>query len=142
MLTHPQLLAVTQQATRRSFEPGASILLPGEGESGLLLVTQGQVEILHRENSTPEVVAELQPGQHISLLDFTEIRELGLEYRAWLRGPVEVLWLGGKAFQQLIAEAPKAGSALRQSAIERSQQTYRKLRRGKEGREYVPTSLG
>jgi len=142
MLSHPQLLAVTHQAMQRSFEPGVSIAPRDGGEPGLFLVTQGHVEVFRKEESKPEVVAELRPGQHFGSLDLAEMHEFGLEYRAWLRGPVEVLWLSGKGLQQLIADTPKVGSALRQAARELSQQYYHKLKSDQEGSNHAPASLG
>jgi putative ABC transport system ATP-binding protein len=142
MLNHTQLLAVTHQATRRSFDPGASIAPQDETDDGLFLVTQGQVEVLRNKQNQPELVAELQAGQHFYSLDLAGMHEFELEYRAWLRGPVEVLWLSGKALQQLIAEAPKVGSAIYQAARERSQHYYQSMKSGKEGSNHVAASLG
>jgi len=123
MLSYPEMLKVTKTVAQCSFEPGSTIAPDVERDSGLFLVTQGQVEVLSTgPKNTTQVLAKLQPGQHFSLLDPNEIREASLEYRAWLHGPVDVLWLSGKALKQLLSEAPKAASALRQAAFGRNLQ--------------------
>jgi len=72
-LSHPQMLAATQQAERRQIAPGAMILQQGEPVEDFFMIVSGEVEIVATNNQGKEMqLARLGPGQFFGEVELTQ----------------------------------------------------------------------
>jgi ABC-type lipoprotein export system ATPase subunit len=120
MISHKQMLKVSQQAVLHRYEPGRSVLQRGGGEAGLFIITQGQVEVWHKDRKGElKLLDSLDPGDYFCSLDLLETRPLDLDIRASSAWPVEVLWLNPVFLNQLLDESHLTASSLQRTAQER-----------------------
>jgi putative ABC transport system ATP-binding protein len=120
MLSHPQMLRLSQLAVNRSFEPGAVIARGSNGKSGLYVITQGHVEALrHFRGGETEVAERLGPGTYFSELELAQEERSPLVFRSSEQEYVETLWVSHEAFTHFLGEAQTAENALRQVAADR-----------------------
>jgi putative ABC transport system ATP-binding protein len=123
MLSHSQMLKITQQAQPLSLEAGKDIARQGNPQAGLYIVTRGQVEI-HRtkDREGTEFVGYLNPGQYFSELELSESPDCNLSFSASPGGEVEALWLSSAAFQHILHENQRTEQRLCQQAQQRCAQ--------------------
>ena len=120
MLTHPQLLKITQQVEKQSYAPGSTIARQGAVEEGLYIISKGKVEVLHLGEQTHlSLIGNVLPGDYFSELEMVETQACELSFRASLEGPVEALVLSRDDFYSLMNQSTSASYALRQAAIQR-----------------------
>jgi ABC-type lipoprotein export system ATPase subunit len=122
ILSHGQMLQLTHLVAPRHYEAGATIARQGALEAGLYIITHGEVEILRQSGKNQsEVIGVIQAGQYFSNLELLETEACNLTFRAVAQAPVETLCLTLTQFTQWLSENPTAESALRQAAVQHSQ---------------------
>ena len=120
MISHKQMLKVSHQVVLHRYEPGRRILQSGQGNAGLFIITEGQVEVWGKgRRSEPKLLDSLDPGDYFSNLDLLESRQLDLEFKASTAWPVETLWLNSEFLNHLLDESNLAASNLQRAAQER-----------------------
>jgi putative ABC transport system ATP-binding protein len=120
-LPHPRMLWLTHQLQERRFDPGERISLDRGGESGLYLLTGGQLEISlnhGRRADSPPIV--LGPGDIISRLDLQAAGEAVAGLQVARQAPLEVLELPGSQLDHWMQDAHADLSDLHQTAQERA----------------------
>jgi ABC-type lipoprotein export system ATPase subunit len=123
-LAPPLLLKLTHALAPRSYAPGAPLARQGAIDTGLFVITQGQVEVWRTgEPGRPELVGRLAAGEFFSALELLEAEDNDLAFRAAPEGSVETLALGLEPFHRFLAEHPAAGPSLRQAAAQRVRAT-------------------
>lgn len=121
VLSHAQLLKLTQQIDRRIYAPGATIARQGAVEDGLYIISQGKVDIFRQGGKSQENIKEdVLPGSYFSELELVETPACDLSFCASREGPVEALVLSRDNFHALINQSAAAAQVLHQEAVERS----------------------
>jgi energy-coupling factor transporter ATP-binding protein EcfA2 len=119
-LPHNQLLKIGKIATRRIFEPGATLARQGILSEGLYIVSKGAVQVFSEGRlRAPRLVGQIGPGQYFSELEQLETENCNLIFRASPESTVEALCVSLEKFN-LLVEDPATEHALRQAAVERS----------------------
>jgi putative ABC transport system ATP-binding protein len=118
-LPHTRLLWLTHQVTGQHFAPGTPFSLPGLTNAGLILITQGQLEInLNGHRKPGQISPRLGPGEYISLLDL----QAGERFIAGLQVvgdlPLTTLTLKEPAFDHWMNESPPDRERLQSAALQ------------------------
>jgi putative ABC transport system ATP-binding protein len=120
-LNHSQMLWLSHHLRPHVFAPGAVIAGPGAPLHGLLLITQGEVEIVANGHpGSEQVVARLGADTYLSSL---EMKDDGLQHtlvRSVNAEPLEVYSLDLNSFQGWLASDPKLQIKLEQAALRRT----------------------
>lgn len=120
MLSHTQMLKISQMVTLRTFEPGAIISRQGAIDEGLYVITKGRVEVLVKPRlRSARVIGQIEPGQYFSMFELLETENCDLSFQASQEGPVEALCINHERFDQLVIDIPAIEHALRHAAAER-----------------------
>jgi ABC-type lipoprotein export system ATPase subunit len=102
LLSHPQMLEATRQAYRKRYPSKALILQQGTSVDHFYMIVSGQVEILVKTLTSPEMyLACLGPGQFFGEVELTHGRGSIASARAGLNG-AEIKHLPKETFQKLI----------------------------------------
>jgi ABC-type lipoprotein export system ATPase subunit len=118
-LTHPEMLAATQQAKKQKFAPLAAILRQGESVEHFFMIVDGEVDIVVNNDQSNEMsLACLGPGQFFGEVELTQGGNSIASVRAARRG-AEVALLPRDAFFELIAGSPLTSSAIQEVATTR-----------------------
>ena len=112
-LTHPDMLAATQQANKQHFAPKSTILHQGQSVDYLFMIVSGAVEIVINNQQSDEMsLACLGPGQFFGEVELTQGGQSIASVRAAARG-AEVALLPKETFYKLVD-----GSQLTRHAIQ------------------------
>jgi ABC-type lipoprotein export system ATPase subunit len=123
MLSHTQMLKISQMVTLRTFEPGAIISRQGSIDEGLYVITKGRVEVFVKSRLRPaRVTGQIEPGQYFSMFELLETENCDLSFQVSPEGPVEALCINHERFDQLMIDIPAIEHALRHAATERGGQ--------------------
>jgi ABC-type lipoprotein export system ATPase subunit len=115
-LTHPEMLAATQQAKKLRFDPGAAILRQGESVENFFMIVSGAVDVVvNVEQSNEMSLACLGAGQFFGEVELIQGGQSIASVRA-ARGGVEVAVLPKSAFYELVDGSPLTRSAIRDVA--------------------------
>lgn len=118
-LSHPEMLAATQQAQKKQFAPKATILKQGESVEHLFMIVTGAVEIVINNQLSDEMsLACLGPGQFFGEVELTQGGESIASVRAAARG-AEVAMLPKSTFYELVDGSPLTRSAIQDLASTR-----------------------
>jgi ABC-type lipoprotein export system ATPase subunit len=120
MLPHPQLLMLAKLAVPRSFEPGAVFARQGGLDNGLIIILQGEVQVIRDQiGHPPGVIARLGPGDYVSELEMLELPPMRLSLRA--QGPVDTLCIPLASFGEYLNTHPASEKVLRNAAVQKIQ---------------------
>ena len=112
-LSHPQMLAATRQASRKTFAPGATILRQGDPVETFFMVSRGEVEVVLGRRDGAEVrLARLGPGQFFGEIELRHGGDSFASVRAAPQAPVELALLPRAEFDRLIEESTLARKVL------------------------------
>ncbi len=107
LLTHRQMLAVTQKSQRLYFGAGQTILRRDDHVDHFFMITRGDVDVVLQGRDRKDVtVARLVQGQYFGELELMRGGKSVANVRASPDGPVELLALPRNEFDQLLAESP------------------------------------
>ncbi len=125
-LTHPQMLAATQQAQKRAFAPHAAILNQGKSVENFFMIQSGQVEIVMNAGESNEMrLACLGPGQFFGEVELTGGGDSIASVRAAQNG-AEVAVLPKQTFYTLIDGSPLTRNRLEDVAATRRAENQRR----------------
>ena len=107
LLNHPQMLHITHQAERRTYQPGETILQQGEQVGHFFMVASGEVDVVLKKPDCPEIcLARLGAGQFFGEVELLNGGKSIASVRAASSGPVEIALLDRAEFLRLIDSAP------------------------------------
>lgn len=113
LLKHRQMLEVSKQAERLSFQPGATIIAHDQHVDTFFMIARGSVEIILTGKQRGEtVVAQLQAGEFFGEVELIRGGKSIASVRAAAAGPVELLALHRDAFLPLLTASPLTEEAL------------------------------
>ncbi|MDF1512499.1 MAG: ATP-binding cassette domain-containing protein [Anaerolineae bacterium] len=125
-LSHPQMLAATQQARKQAFNPGAMILRQGESVENFFMVDTGEVEIVVENPGAHDLrLARLGPGQFFGEVELTRGGASIASVRASAKG-AELALLPRDVFFSLIDSSPLTSRAMQEIAQNRAAENERK----------------
>ena len=105
MLSHPQMLKLTQNLEAMQYEPGQTIIREGSEAEALYILTRGEVEVAVKDNrGQDKVVTRLSPGEYFGDVELLEEDWAIATVRTALEAPVELLALKRDAITELLHE--------------------------------------
>jgi putative ABC transport system ATP-binding protein len=110
-LTHPQMLRASHDLQVRSFQPGETILAPGQSADGLYVVAQGEVEV--RSSFPHRTIEKLPAGQLFGQVSLLSGKPISCEVVAATGDPVEVAVIQEETVCSLLRES----GSMRQSLL-------------------------
>jgi ABC-type lipoprotein export system ATPase subunit len=111
LLSHRQMLAVTKKAERLTFQPGTSLLQPGQPADYFYMIAQGNVEIKITDKKNSKTV-RLNPGEFFGDAELMGLHKQVTSVQASLEAPVELLALHHSEFLPLLQSSPLTQEAL------------------------------
>jgi ABC-type methionine transport system ATPase subunit len=128
-LSHPQMLAATQQAKKQTYPPKALILHQGKSVDHFYMVVNGSVEVVLNDAQSNEMVLTcFGPGQFFGEVGLMMDRSSTASVRAATNG-TEVALLPREVFYKLIDGSPLTRNALREVAETRLAENIRRRRK-------------
>ena len=107
LLTHRQMLAVSRQLERQTFQPKETILVLGQHVDYFFMIVSGVVDVVLQGGRRRDVtVARLGPGQFFGEIELLRGGKSIASIRAAPEGPVELVALHRKPFVELLRESP------------------------------------
>ncbi len=126
-LSHPQMLAATHDATKRTFAARETILRQGEPVEQFCMVVEGEVEVIVTNNQCGEIsLASLGPGQFFGEVELTRGGNSIAGVRASACGATIAL-LPREPFFKLIDGSPLTRNRLADVAETRFDENRRKV---------------
>ena len=123
LLTHPQMLGVTRQLERFTYQPGATILHRDQHVDYFFMIARGGIEVVLQDAKREEVVlARLERGQFFGEVELLKGGQSIASIRATSDSPVELVALRRAPFEQLLAHSPFTQEALGKIVQERLQE--------------------
>ncbi len=120
LLTHPQMLKVTQKLERRQFAAGQTILHKDEHVEHFFLIERGEVVVvLQGRRREDTVIARLGAGDFFGEIELVKGGKSIASVRAAPEGEVELLALPRADFEQMLAESPLTQEAISKLVQER-----------------------
>jgi putative ABC transport system ATP-binding protein len=120
LLTHPQMLKITQKLERRVYEPGENIIRRDERVDYFFMIESGQVDIvLQGKRRDDALLARLGPGDFFGEIELVRGGKSIANVRAAAEGPVELLALSRADFNQMLDESPLTQEAISSVVQER-----------------------
>jgi putative ABC transport system ATP-binding protein len=132
LLTHPQMLWVTQKMERRVYQPNETIIRRDERVENFFMIERGDVDIvLQGGRSDDTLLARLSPGDFFGEIELIRGGKSIANVRAANEGPVELLVLSRPDFNQMLDESPLTQEAISNVVQERLKEHKTTDRRGK-----------
>jgi len=126
LLSHPQMLAATQQAVRQVYAPLTTILRQGEPVDHFSMIVAGEVEIVVNNDRCGETsLARLGPGQFFGEVELTIGQHSIASVRASQAG-TELAMLPKDKFFKLIDGSPLTRAALNEVVQDRVAENKRR----------------
>ena len=123
LLSHEQLLRVSQRAHGEHYEAGALIVKQDSSGNDFYIVATGKVEIvLQRPGASDVLVAQLTAGQYFGEMQLLHGKGRAASVRASELTPVEVFKLDYQTMNDLLGESQATREVLSRVADERQQQ--------------------
>jgi ABC-type lipoprotein export system ATPase subunit len=105
MLSHRQMLKLTQNMEAMQYEPGQTIIREGGEADALYILTRGEVEVAVKDNhGEDKVVTRLTPGEYFGEVELLEEDWAIATVRTALEAPVELLALKRDAIKEMLSE--------------------------------------
>ena len=118
-LSHPQMLAATKTAEKRSVAPGAVIVKQGQPVEHLFIILSGEVDVVAENVAKKELkLARLGPGQFFGEVELTSGGHSVAHVHASEHG-AELALLPKALFEALIASSPLTRAAMQDVAAAR-----------------------
>ena len=131
LLTHPQMLEITQKLERRVYKPGENIIRRDERVDYFFMIESGQVDIVLQGKSRDDaLLARLAPGDFFGEIELVRGGKSIANVRAAAEGPVELLALSRADFNQMLDEFPLTQEAISSVVQERLKEHKTVDRRG------------
>ncbi len=115
-LDHPQMLAATKKADRRSYQPSSIILHQGEPVEHFYMIADGEVEVFVNTDIPATTVARLGPGQFFGEVELFNGGKSIANVRAGDQRPAELALIPKEELLRLLKTAPYMREALNQVA--------------------------
>lgn len=132
LLTHPQMLAITQKLERRNYQPGENIVRWDERVDHFFMIESGEVDIVLQGKRRDDVLlARLDAGDYFGEIELMRGGKSVANVRASENGPVELLTLSRTDFNQMLDESPLTQEAISGVVQERLKEHKTADRRGK-----------
>ena len=113
LLTHPQMLGITQKLERRVYQPGENIIRRDERVDHFFMIESGEVDIvLQGKRRDDAVLARMDAGDFFGEIELLRGGKSIANVRAGERGPVELLALSRADFNQMLDESPLTQEAI------------------------------
>ncbi len=120
LLTHPQMLEITQKLERCVFEPGENIIRRDEHVEYLFMIENGEVDVvLQGKRRDDTVLARLDAGDFFGEIELMRGGKSIANVRAAPEGPVEILALSRTDFNRMLDESPLTQDAISKVVQER-----------------------
>ena len=120
LLTHPQMLEITQKFERRIFQPGESIIRRDERVDYFFMIENGEVDIvLEGKRRDDALLARLGAGDYFGEIELLRGGKSIANVRAAAEGPVELLALSRVDFNLMLDESPLTQDAISKVVQER-----------------------
>jgi ABC-type lipoprotein export system ATPase subunit len=120
LLTHPQMLDITQKLERHVYRPGENIIRRDERVDYFFMIESGQVDIvLQGKRRDDTLLARLEPGDFFGEIELVRGGKSIANVRAAAEGPVELLALSRANFNQMLDESPLTQEAISSVVQER-----------------------
>jgi ABC-type lipoprotein export system ATPase subunit len=132
LLTHPQMLEITQKLEQRVYKPGESIIRWDERVDRFFMIERGEVDIVLQGKRRDDVLlARLEAGDYFGEIELLRGGKSIANVRAGDSGPVELLTLSRADFNQMLDESPLTQEAISRVVQERLKEHKTVDRRGK-----------
>jgi ABC-type lipoprotein export system ATPase subunit len=132
LLTHPQMLEITQKLNRRVYQPGEPIIRRDERVDYFFMIEHGEVDIvLQGKRRDDALLARLDAGDYFGEIELVRGGKSIANVRAAAEGPVELLALSRADFNQMLDESPLTQEAISRVVQERLKEHKTTDRRGK-----------
>jgi ABC-type lipoprotein export system ATPase subunit len=132
LLTHPQMLEITQKLERRVYQPGENIIRWDERVDHFFMVESGEVDIVLQGKRRDDVLlARLNAGDYFGEIELIRGGKSVANVRAGENGPVELLALPRADFNQMLDASPLTQEAISRVVQERLKEHKTVDRRGK-----------
>jgi energy-coupling factor transporter ATP-binding protein EcfA2 len=120
LLTHTQMLEVTQKFSRRTYPPGDNIIHRDEHVEFFFMIERGEVDIvLQGKRREDTLLARLKPGDFFGEIELLRGGKSIANVRAAPGAPVELLALSRADFNQMLAASPITQDAISKVVQER-----------------------
>jgi len=120
LLTHPQMLEITQKLERRVYQPGENIIRRDERVENFFLIENGEVDIvLQGKRRDDTLLARLDAGDFFGEIELVRGGKSIANVRAAAEAPVELLTLSRADFNQMLDESPLTQEAISRVVQER-----------------------
>ncbi|MBI9045703.1 MAG: ATP-binding cassette domain-containing protein [Anaerolineaceae bacterium] len=121
LLTHGQMLKATRSSEELIFEPGEPIIKQGQTVRAFYMITQGLVDVSIRRRNAEMKIASMGPGQYFGEIELLTVPGATAiaTITANVRGPVRMLTLNRKLFNELMEDAVEMKEEIRRIARER-----------------------
>ena len=132
LLTHPQILDITQKLVRRVYQPGENIIRWDERVDHFFMIESGEVDIVLQGKRRDDVLlARLGAGDYFGEIELMRGGKSVANVRAGENGPVELLTLARSDFNHMLDESPLTQEAISRVVQERLKEHKTVDRRGK-----------
>ena len=120
LLTHPQMLWVTQRMERRVYQPNENIIRRDEPVDYFFMIEHGEVDIvLQGKSRNDAILARLGAGDFFGEIELIRGGKSIANVRAAVEGPVELMALSRADFNQMLDESPLTQEAISRVVQER-----------------------
>jgi ABC-type lipoprotein export system ATPase subunit len=120
LLTHPQMLDISQKLERRIFQPGENIIRRDEHVDYFFMIESGEVDIvLQGERRDDAVLARLDAGDFFGEIELLRGGKSIANVRAAAEGLVELLALSREDFNRMLDESPLTQDSISRVVQER-----------------------
>ena len=120
LLTHPQMLWVTQRMERRVYQPNENIICRDESVDYFFMIENGEVDVvLQGKRQGDAVLARLGAGDFFGEIELIRGGKSIANVRAAAENPVELMALARADFNQMLDESPLTQEAISRVVQER-----------------------
>ena len=120
LLTHPQMLEVTQKMERRIYQPNEAIIRRDERVDYFFMIENGEVDVvLQGKRRDDAVLARLGAGDFFGEIELIRGGKSIANVRAATESPVELLALSRVDFNQMLDASPLTQEAISRVVQER-----------------------
>jgi ABC-type lipoprotein export system ATPase subunit len=107
LLTHPQMLEITQKLERRVIEPGESIIHRDQPVDAFFMIESGMVNVVLQGRRKNDIdLARLGAGEFFGEVELVRGGKSIASVRAYNDGPVELLALSRADFNHMLEQSP------------------------------------
>ncbi len=129
-LSHPEMLAASHKARRKTYDPGATIVRQGEAVDYFFMVAEGEVEVVLSNGKCADIsLARLGQGQFFGEVELTQGGGSIASVRGAPERPVVLSLLPKADFFNLVEDSPATRMVLGEVAQVRSAENRSSLER-------------